>query len=692
MATNNDIKYISFTFEHEEQSDISPYDVEVEITVLEQYKIAEYKFNNTLYDLIPEFNDGFTYTYEDIIEDEVTIRTIYSDSLPIKISFGQGNTEAQPRELSLLGVEYLNITNATKIIYNLFARCQNLQYVNGVNDWDISGISDLTTVFYHCHSLNQLVLSNWDTSNVTNMYCMFRYCQSLTSLDLSNWDTGNVTDMSYTFANCKSLTSLEISNWDTGNVTNMVNMFDICSSLVSLDLSNWDVSKVQNMGAMFGTCSTLKELNLMNWKTDSLTKTDWMFNKCLSLQELDLSNWNTVDITNAVFMFSDCESLETLKLNDWCINENAVIDDIFSSYAYSGCPVLTSIEMQNSDYNSVNKLIEVLPDRNVSNIDLSQIDVMQANEKIWRIAGDANGTLDITGVDDINQVNIADAEAKNWDVIPNVQIEEPIPVEKIIALRPISATEDSGYNNKWTNVVNTYDTSTSTNGTIIVTGSSQSGFKRAYVDTVFNFDNPIPIDAIITKAVLTIRAQQSATTNLYLNVDVNGDSSKRIINNTLLSQSAKDYTVDVADIIKDLNNLKLNLTSAATSNRTFTLYDVRVDVEYTVYETPTYYDVVFVDFDGTILKSDKVLEGESATAPANPSRNGFIFIGWDKTFDIITGDITITALYEEIMSDDDKEFVNAFNIGNEALQQMFIGGDSIVKIYIGDHLIYGYKE
>ena len=42
-------------------------------------KIAEYKFNNTLYDLIPVFNDGFTYTYEDTVDGEVTTRTINSD-------------------------------------------------------------------------------------------------------------------------------------------------------------------------------------------------------------------------------------------------------------------------------------------------------------------------------------------------------------------------------------------------------------------------------------------------------------------------------------------------------------------------------------------------------------------------------------------------------------------------------------
>ena len=57
--------------------------------VLDQYKIVEYEFNNTLYDLIPEFNAEFTdYTYEDIVDGVVTTRTIYSSSLPTMIRFG----------------------------------------------------------------------------------------------------------------------------------------------------------------------------------------------------------------------------------------------------------------------------------------------------------------------------------------------------------------------------------------------------------------------------------------------------------------------------------------------------------------------------------------------------------------------------------------------------------------------------
>ena len=57
------------------------------------------------------------------------------------------------------------------------------------------------------------------------------------------------------------------------------------------------------------------------------------------------------------------------------------------------------------------------------------------------------------------------------------------------------------------------------------------------------------------------------------------------------------------------------------------------------------YTVTFVDYDGTILSSDKVHYGTAATAPEDPSRGGYNFSGWDKDYSNVTDDLIVTAQY-----------------------------------------------
>lgn len=77
-----------------------------------------------------------------------------------------------------------------------------------------------------------------------------------------------------------------------------------------------------------------------------------------------------------------------------------------------------------------------------------------------------------------------------------------------------------------------------------------------------------------------------------------------------------------------------NLTTE--NNGTVTLYAVWGVNQYTV---------TFKDWDGSVLKTEQVAYHTAATAPADPTRDGYRFTGWDKTFDAITGNTEITAQY-----------------------------------------------
>ena len=56
--------------------------------------------------------------------------------------------------------------------------------------------------------------------------------------------------------------------------------------------------------------------------------------------------------------------------------------------------------------------------------------------------------------------------------------------------------------------------------------------------------------------------------------------------------------------------------------------------------------VQFKDWDGSLIARCYIEEGASAIAPANPTREGYTFIGWDKEFSNVTEDLVVTALYE----------------------------------------------
>ena len=60
------------------------------------------------------------------------------------------------------------------------------------------------------------------------------------------------------------------------------------------------------------------------------------------------------------------------------------------------------------------------------------------------------------------------------------------------------------------------------------------------------------------------------------------------------------------------------------------------------------YTVRFLDYDGTtVLKSETVDHGSDATPPADPTREGYRFTGWQGTYTGITADTDIIATYVE---------------------------------------------
>ena len=306
--------------------DISKVNIREGWDIMNQYKIAEYKFTNST-DIIPVFNEEYTYTYEDVVEGEVTTRTIYSVSLPTEISF-QGITQ-------LIEVNYLETSNMISA-YNLFYNCTNLTYVD---------------------------LSSSDFSKIETIERMFTSCTNLVTID-------------------------GLNNLDVSNVNNMGGIFSDCRKLLEINVSNWNVSKVTNFGAAFRRCYKIITLDINNWDTSSAVLMSGMFTNCTELLSIDLSNWNMNNVTTINQMFYGCSKLTSINLY------NHLNDGVDTLYLFGKCTSLNRVEICNSDYNTINMIISVLPTKTST----------------------ASGSLDVINVDKINKVNISIAKSKYWNI------------------------------------------------------------------------------------------------------------------------------------------------------------------------------------------------------------------------------------------------------------------------------------
>ncbi len=85
--------------------------------------------------------------------------------------------------------------------------------------------------------------------------------------------------------------------------------------------------------------------------------------------------------------------------------------------------------------------------------------------------------------------------------------------------------------------------------------------------------------------------------------------------------------------------------------------DTVVTAEYEEEGLVIYYIVKFIDYDGSELSVQSIAEGRNATAPTNPTREGYSFTGWDKGYSNITEDVIITAEYEEINYDTEYDII-----------------------------------
>ena len=200
-----------------------------------------------------------------------------------------------------------------------------------------------------------------------------------------------------------------------------------------------------------------------------------------------------------------------------------------------------------------------------------------------------------------------------------------------IKLRPTGSTGSN-----WSNMTNAHDGNESTCASVSV---SRLNYYSRYITLSFD-TSAIPSGATINSAMLTLRSKAGKNT-ITAHVDINGDEGSRVINQKQ-STTITNYTADITSYMSDLSTVMVTPYNSNWSGNTFELYELWIDVDYTASTT---YTVRFLDWDNSVISIQTVTRGGSATAPPNPTRDGYTFTGWDKSFTNITANTDIHAQY-----------------------------------------------
>ena len=228
-----------------------------------------------------------------------------------------------------------------------------------VTNWDISNITDLSTIFMNYTNVKRIIgLNAWNTSHVTRMSSMFANCRCLEEVDLTSFDTSNVQTFAYMFCGCNSLKRVYgLEKLNVSNVQTMYLMFYGCSSLVYVQKCNWNTQNLVNISHMFGYCSNLAICNcfensdmslvhimdglfcycnklqhvggISKWNVLNVTDMSGMFEDCITLRSIDLSNWNPLHLVSSHEMLYRCHNLRVINLNGWYTqNGNEFVKDL----------------------------------------------------------------------------------------------------------------------------------------------------------------------------------------------------------------------------------------------------------------------------------------------------------------------------------------------------------------------------
>ena len=521
--------------------------------------------------------------------------------------------------LESLDISSFNTENVTNMAY-MFSHCNSLTNLD-MTGFDTKNVTNMAYMFQSCPKLTTLKMdaNKFNTGNVTDMAAMFNYCEVLPSLDVSFFDTRNVTDMNGMFANCKALTAIDVSGFDTKYVYNMNNMFAGCKALTDLDVSGFDTKNVTNMSGMFKECEKLNTIDVSHFNTDAVEDMEGMFSGCTALQTVDLHSFNTEKVETMEAMFNGCETLKTLDVSRFNTSKVYSVAGMFED-----CKTLMAINIGGFDITSLQYAANMFRGCN-------------SLESIW-CENDWNASATLTSsifmFTDCNNLRGGNGTAYN-----------PAVTDKTYA-RPDGGTGDEGYFSKAPLYTVTFlNKDGGKIADVAVEANATAVAPEAPVIEGWTF---IGWDEDITNVIADLTTTAIYQANTYEVVFIDNKD------NTLLTLSGVVHgsTVTAPTELPAIEGYHhTGWTDIATdvfmTTTELEATEIKGDVTFKATYAINEYNVRFLDYDGTVISLQAVEWGNEASAPGNPTRDGYTFTGWSPAdFTSVKADLDITAQYE----------------------------------------------
>lgn len=260
-------------------------------------------------------NDGTNLTSWDDVEDKKDILYVSEDlSNHGYISYKYDGLE------SLKSAVIKGVTDKVSKASFMFFECFSLNYVFGLDTWDVSNLTNIDAMFNSCLSLSDIsFLETFDVSAVTSMRGVFQECISLGDISpLRHWDVSNVRNMHAMFCLNPSLDSLNgLESWDVGEVENMESMFHACVNLDDISaVGDWELDAIETLFEMFRDCNCLKNIDLLNdWDIGDSVITENMFRNTGVGQKPDWYSDSISETEEYIRGISDDETLFEIAYN-----------------------------------------------------------------------------------------------------------------------------------------------------------------------------------------------------------------------------------------------------------------------------------------------------------------------------------------------------------------------------------------